>query len=515
MRLFLFGVDGLTFRIIDPLIERGDLPHFQRLREEGAQGILKSTTPPLTPPAWTSIYTGLPPAKHGIYDFWNYEQTEYGPRASVMTHRKGGKAIWNILSEWGKRVIIANVPMTYPPEPVNGIMLSGYMAPDMKANVTYPASFKEKLLAAVPHYQIDLNPAISCGQIGDLTTEVLKMTRERIAMQRLLLQESWDFFFLAHMGADRIQHMRWDELTRFSPREIEYYRLLDESLALALDALGPDDLLLVVSDHGFQGARRKFYIQEYLYRCGLLKMRNENARRRAELVGSIRALIRNLKLQKIARRFYRQLRRRGIMELEKEHHPAHLPDLDWSHTHAWVPSSSGALASYADIFFADSLSEDEIAALLEDLRTIRDPESGQPLIVEAYRESAYGTGPFAPAERHLIIQSGENITLPVELGRTSLWETRGTNGRGVSSGVHHPDGVLYLYGAGVKKGAHISSAHVYDVVPTILSRLNIPLPEDLAGKILKEAFEQAAPTPNDQARNNLLMRKLQNLTSTT
>src|SRR5712692_388177 len=142
MRVFLFGVDGLTFRILNPLIERGLLPNFQRVRDGGVQGVLKSTIPPMTPPAWMSIATGLPPAEHGIYDFFEYEQTEDGPRPKLVTHRKGGKAIWNILSEWGKRVIVANVPMTYPPEPVNGIMLSGYMAPDTKSNVTYPTSFK-------------------------------------------------------------------------------------------------------------------------------------------------------------------------------------------------------------------------------------------------------------------------------------------------------------------------------------------------------------------------------------
>src|ERR1700730_13995910 len=113
MRVFLFGVDGLTFRILNPMMERGLLPNFQRLRERGVEGVLKSTTPPVTPPAWTSISTGLAPAKHGVFDFWEYEKTEHGPVAHVVTHRKGGKAIWNVLSDWGKRVIVANVPVTY------------------------------------------------------------------------------------------------------------------------------------------------------------------------------------------------------------------------------------------------------------------------------------------------------------------------------------------------------------------------------------------------------------------
>ena len=87
MRVLLFGIDGLTFRILHPMMERGLLPNFQRVRDEGVQGTLRSTTPPMTPPAWMSISTGLSLAKHGVYDFWEYEQTDSGPRARVMTHR--------------------------------------------------------------------------------------------------------------------------------------------------------------------------------------------------------------------------------------------------------------------------------------------------------------------------------------------------------------------------------------------------------------------------------------------
>src|SRR5439155_4937150 len=127
MRTVIFGADGLTFRVLHPLIERGDLPNFQRLQQEGCEAVLESKYPPLTPPAWTSLSTGLKPARHGVYDFWTYDeqQASRGVRkAQVTTRRKAGKAIWNILSEYGKQVLVINVPMTYPPEAVNGIMRS-------------------------------------------------------------------------------------------------------------------------------------------------------------------------------------------------------------------------------------------------------------------------------------------------------------------------------------------------------------------------------------------------------
>src|ERR1700738_1670257 len=143
MRSVIFGVDGLTFRIINPLIERGELPNFKKIRDQGCEAVLESKYPPLTPPAWTSLSTGLKPAQHGIYDYWEFDQQQGETRqAHLLTRRKGGKAIWNILSEFGKQVLVINVPVTYPPEAVNGIMVSGYMTPSSNLDFTYPTRFK-------------------------------------------------------------------------------------------------------------------------------------------------------------------------------------------------------------------------------------------------------------------------------------------------------------------------------------------------------------------------------------
>lgn len=513
MRVLLFGVDGLTYRILNPLMEQGLLPNFQRLREGGVEGVLKSTTPPVTPPAWTSIATGLAPSKHGVYDFWEYEQTENGPRPHVLTHRKGGKAVWNVLSEWGKRVVVLNVPMTYPPEPVNGFMLSGLMAPDMKANITYPTDFKEELLEAIPDYQIDINPAVSCGQLGDVFADTLEMTRKRNAMLHFLLAKPWDFFFIVYTGADRIQHLRWDEIMALHPRAVEYYQMVDEALGMALNALESEDILMVVSDHGFQGATRKFYLQEYLYRQGWLQMKS-SIRHRAEIFGMARALARLLRVQRPARRLYRRLRHKQIMELSNADHLAILPDLDWPKSRAWLQSTSGELAGYADIFFDDSVTEEQIGELQAALLEICDPKNGQPLVVEVHREDAFGCGPFATHQRHLVVLSGENTSIYTQLGRKDLWETRGL-GRDVSSGVHHQDGVLYLYGAGVKQGVNIAPTHVYDVVPTVLSFMGVPLPADLDGKLMEEPFARPLLSRTDVEENGVVMQKLSKLATRT
>src|SRR5438045_6925867 len=181
MRSVIFGVDVLTFRIINPLIERGELPNFKKLRDEGCEAILESKYPPLTPPAWTSLSTGLKPARHGVYDYWIYaDEAKKGVTRSVhvQTQRRAEKAIWNILSEYGKQVLVINVPATYPPETINGIMVSGYLTPSTDVDFTYPASFKDEVFQFVPNYQIDLEVAFRerlnvAGSVGPLTNAVL------------------------------------------------------------------------------------------------------------------------------------------------------------------------------------------------------------------------------------------------------------------------------------------------------------------------------------------------------
>ncbi len=492
MRVCVFGIDGLTFRLLDPLMERGLLPHFQQVRTGGVRGIVRSTTPPVTPPAWMSLATGLAPAQHGVYDFWEYEDDRTDSHSLLVTHRKGGKAIWNMLSELGKRVIVANVPLTYPPEPVNGIMLSGYMAPGIQANITYPIEYKQELLQFVPDYQIDLHPLVAGGKTGNLLTEILKMTQARVAMMRHLMNSNpWDFFFIVFTGADRIQHLCWDKIVAEDPEAIAYYQVLDEALGMALASLAPDDLLMIVSDHGFQRVNRVFAIQEYLWQQGFLHVRDEATHHqgvmRTMFVDAMRSIIWKIGLQGFPtriRRQWRQMQYGKTTPVPVEHRHITLPDLDWGRTRAWLQSPSGDMAGYADIFLSETLSEGEIRQLEEALLAIQDPKTGEKLLTNIYREDALGDGPFAPLERHLILLAGEGMTLRAELGSQTLWKTV------VPYGVHHPDGVLYLYGAHTRQGVEIAPVSVYDVVPTILACMGGSSSEELVGKVIEEAFLQ-------------------------
>ena len=524
MRSIIFGVDGLTFRILHPLIERGDLPNFQRLRQQGCEAVLESKYPPVTPAAWTSLSTGLKPAKHGVYDFWEYEeQQERGAarKSRIQTHRKGGKAIWNILSEYGKQVLVINVPVTYPPDTVNGVMVSGYMTPSTDVDFTYPTVFKEELFRAVPDYEIDVNLRnIFRGQVEEgkvrLIDAVLKMTERRIDLTMHLLKEKpWDFCYVAFVGADRLQHCIWEEISSLDKRATEYYRLLDHGLGLMLDQLGPDDSLFVISDHGFQGASSMFDINEFLLKQGLVTLSSDTQRNKAARVARVKYAMKKVGLLSMASKMKRSLMASGISSgMVKKYggdvyHPLQT-EINWERTQAYAPSMSGYLGGYADIFLGDALEEDALAQLREELNRQVNPRTGKPLIDAIYSTEVFGSGPYAPTEPHLLLLPTDGITFQMKLGNTRFWSEMS-----VVRGTHQKDGVLYAYGGGIKKGYNAPNAEVFDVTPTVLRSMGLPLPGEFDGRVLSELFEeqgeQAPVAASKGAEGGLARRKLQKL----
>jgi len=515
MRTVIFGADGLTFRILHPLIERGDLPNFKRLREQGCEAVLESKYPPLTPPAWTSLSTGLKCARHGVYDFWTYEeqaQDGLARKARVQTNRKAGKALWNILSEYRKQVLVVNVPMTYPPEAVNGIMVSGYMTPSSEVNFTYPTSFKEELYRVVPDYQIDLELRGFFKHrdgLQRLIDGALAMTSSRIALIHHLLKEKpWDFAYVAFVGPDRLQHSLWQEISALDARATEYFRLLDRGLGLVLEQLGPEDVLFVVSDHGFQGATHIFNINEYLYRKGLLTPTSIHRLRRAYRTASLKQLLQRTKLLPLARKIKRALKLSGAVEFQRSdiYHPAQ-DHINLEQTSAYVPSLSGYGGSYVDIVLKKDIDPAVVAELVDDLKRQVDPSSGKRLVDALYTNEVYGDGPYALSEPHLLLLPNEGITFRMGLGSRCLWEEASH-----VRGTHQKDGVLYAYGGGIKQGLRAPNAQIYDLAPTVLHCMGLPSPHAFDGRVLDELFVAHGPSGQEvKNENGLARRKLKRL----
>jgi predicted AlkP superfamily phosphohydrolase/phosphomutase len=508
MRAIIFGVDGLSYRILHPLIERGDLPNFARLQREGVEADFISTVTPMTPPAWMSLVTGLKPAKHGVFDFTEFDLTSSKLTSRMVTHRKGGKAIWNILSEFGKRVVVMNVPVTYPPDTVNGIMVSGLMTPGASSSFTYPGAFKDELYKAVPGYRIDLSVEKTAPDY--FVDSVLDMTEKRIQLQEHLLSEhEWDFAFVCYVGPDRVQHRVWDTIATLSHEATTYYRLLDDALGRALNHLGPEDVLFVASDHGFIGAKKWFYINEYLRQRKLLQTSSASETTRAQLVGFGREAARKvglLPLARKARKTYQHFYPKPPMEMKKSIFQPYFSDLNWDKTRACVLSSMAFSGGNADIFMSPGTTPEEMEELRLALAAEKDPRTGEPLAEAVYASDVLGIGPFRPEEEHLILLPTRGTTFHLGIGRTNVWETLEE-----SKGVHEKEGVFYAWGSGIRQGVRLDPLQIYDLVPTVLQSLGISADEPFDGRVVREMFAGEQGAEESGAGQSIVAKKLRQL----
>ena len=126
-----------------------------------------------------------------------------------------------------------------------------------------------------------------------------------------------------------------------------------------------------------------------------------------------------------------------------------------------------------------------IAELAQDLKREFDPQSGKTLIDAVYTNEVFGEGPFALREPHLLLLPNEGITFRMNLGSQWFWSQTSR-----VRGTHQKDGVLYAYGRDIRHGFKAPNSQIYDLVPTVLRAMDLPLPHTFDGRVLEELFVQ-------------------------
>ncbi|MHC4911878.1 MAG: alkaline phosphatase family protein, partial [Planctomycetota bacterium] len=150
-KVMVIGLDGASFNFIGHFCRTGIMPNLNRFWQESCNGELVSAYPPVTPAAWVTFMTGKLAGKHHVLDFEQFRfrdnSLRYNSAADIQA-----QSLWTIISEHNRKVAVLNVPMTYPPEKVNGILVAGFNVPNRSSQYTYPTAFKADLLKCVPDY---------------------------------------------------------------------------------------------------------------------------------------------------------------------------------------------------------------------------------------------------------------------------------------------------------------------------------------------------------------------------
>jgi len=278
-KVLLIGIDGADYNILKELLDNNELKNLANISEHGQFSRLMSTIPPLSPAAWTSVFTGAPPYKHGIWGFLKQKEGEYFYKPVTSRDRKV-KAVWNLLTEKNKKSIIVNVPFSYPPEKINGVMITGLGSPGKDSNFVYPPSLKKFILENFPNFDVDFNEGKlerSSADIYELEKNIIKTERDIVNCSIYLLNENrWDFGVIVLRSLDTIQHFAFDD-SRFIR---QHYKRVDKLVGKILDEVdnrSKETKVIICSDHGFRRVFKRFYVNTWLEREGYLRLKSNSS----------------------------------------------------------------------------------------------------------------------------------------------------------------------------------------------------------------------------------------------
>jgi predicted AlkP superfamily phosphohydrolase/phosphomutase len=507
-KLVVIGLDGATLDLIKPWASEGRLPHLTKIMRNGSFGKLRSTIHPLTAPAWTSFMTGKNPGKHGVFDFISLVPNSYEIKYNNGLSRRS-PSLWKILSDVGRKVIVINVPFTFPPENVNGILISGLDTPSTQSVFTYPPSLYKEINERVGEYVIIAQYKSRKGLSG-YASDIFNMIENRAnTVEYLMNNYGWDFFMVVFSATDIAQHTFWkymdpnhlqyseEEAAQYGNVILSVYQKIDTEVGRIMEHIDDKTTLIIMSDHGAGPLKKAVYLNKWLEQQNLLRFSQKNngdpvpSHLWKKLLGRCKKdLPRGVK--NIITKFFPEIKGKVDSFLVSSH-------IDWSHTNAFSCGVHGNIMinlrgrqpngtiqqgkEYEDL-------RSEIIAQLSDLV---DPETGERVVEKVYRREELYHGNFVHNAPDLLIQWKDYAyTAQQDYGEgvKSIFQTRSKFefSEKEHNGSHRLDGVIMMLGKPIKAGMELMGSEIIDLAPTILYLMGIEIPTDMDGKVLTSAL---------------------------
>jgi predicted AlkP superfamily phosphohydrolase/phosphomutase len=431
-RVVFIGLDGTPYSFLQRLIDEGRMPNAARLAARGSLRQMDSVWPWVSSVAWSCMMTGVNPAQHGIFGFIDRDPATYKQFIPTSRHMRA-RTLWEVLSDAGRRVIVVNVPVTYPPRQVNGILVGGFLSPSLDKAV-YPPSFVDTLKAQ--GYIVDADPWKARESKELALQEVNAALEARIrTLLYLLDHEEWDYLHVHVMETDRLHHFLWQQMEEddpaYAPAFYQVYERIDQMLGQVAERLDESTTLMWMADHGFCSIKKEVYVNHWLAQQGWLALRTVPPDRK-----------------------------KGLDEID----PASVAySLDPGRVFLRVRGreKEGPVAPGAEY---ERLRDEIAAAALE----LRDPEDGARIFQAAFRREELYHGPHLEQAADLILAPFDGYDPKGPLFKESL-----TYKGDELVGMHtYHDAMLYVGGQDL--GSRRFS--VVDVMPTILALMDVPAP---------------------------------------
>jgi predicted AlkP superfamily phosphohydrolase/phosphomutase len=485
-RTVLIGLDGATFTVLNALFQAGEMPFLQQFMQRGTHAELASTVHPLTPAAWTSMITGRTPGNHGVFDFIRCSQTRDGIFFTLnMSYDIQCPTLWSILSQRGMRVASLNFPVSYPPEPVNGVCVPGFVNWRHLKQSVYPPEFYEKI-RMLPGFDakllsMDMNQELQ--SIQHLQPEEY----EPWIQYHIQREEQWanlvcmvltgnppDFTGFIFDGVDKLQHLCWRFLDPASApvdpnpwearvRElcVTYFRKLDGLIRDIVAAAGPESRVFVASDHGFGPTKMVFFANAWLEQKEYLFWNRD-----AEGAGSTNIADDTIR--------------------------SHVEEIDWNRTLAFAlnPSGNGIYIRRQDGAGSPGVPDEQYrefrARLAEELRSVVDPYTGEKFFEKVLPRDEAFPGAFAARAPDITLFMNDHGLLSV-LRSDQIFRRRPE-----PWGTHYPEGIFVAAGPGIVSLGRIPKLEIVDVAPILLRSLGVPQEVPMEGRCPEALFDASA-----------------------
>ena len=484
-KIILIGIDGGTFDLILP--KNNDcLPTFRKIISEGSSRNLVSTLPPKSPPAWASLMTGVNPGKHGIFDFFKLRGNRLIPVSALDIK---SDTLWEILSRENKKIIVVNMPLTFPPKNINGIIIPGILSPPKFK--THPSSFKQVLLKEFPNYRIYNKIRYDDGVEKLYLADVYELLRLRGEVILYLLENyEWNLFAGVFFYIDQLQHYFWKYSdpnhplyvpnNKYRNAILNGYKIIDYYLKRILNYVDDDTLLIVVSDHGFGPLYKEIYINNIFLKLGVLRKRKT---RKNPLTQE--KILRIINTNKVIRIVANLLAYTKVGQLATKH----LPRSSSGDLFLDLKNSYAISLGYGIHILNRRFRKKITNILINILQKIKDPETNESIFRKFLRREDIYWGKYTRYAPDLIYIPEEWKYSPPAPTYDFIGNDIICLPKNKRSGEHKPLGIFISYGEGIKKGKRLQCCSVMDIAPTILYSLGLKVPGFMDGYILKDIFD--------------------------
>lgn len=502
-KVIVIGWDGATFNLIERW--RNELPNIWRFIEQGSSGRLLSTIPPVTASAWISFMTGTNPGKHGVFDFIEIDVKDYESSQKIVlgSNTVRGNTFLDVASHFGSKVGAIGIPMTYPVWNINGFMIAGLPGPDILRGYAYPKKLEplaRQLNFKSSYFRL---PLYNKRKYVELSYKMIERRAE--AAIKLNEKNFYDLLVVIDEAPDRVQHLFWKymepetfnvtlkEIERYRNVILNHYKKLDLMLKKYTENFDKDTTFIIISDHGFRAFPIKYFNTNFLLKCmGLLY---EEKRKTSPIDVFLQTLLKQYRKFPIAhfklKEWLPSRFRRKMSRLSRN-----LGNIRWEITKAYrIPLAYPAegiainLKGRQRLGIVDMKEYEELRqSILDKLKSLKDPESGSPIVEKAWRREEIYEGPYVEKAPDIVFVL--NRDYKGEAGLDSLISAIPPSYRCHWNGLHDLDGILVLYGPPFKNGIKLKGATIQDIAPTILYLLGHPIPSWMDGKVLKESFKK-------------------------